>query len=93
MGNPRKLKLHGKPFDFSPVSPGLANIKKFLDGQPRDELLTTPDLLSGLKISIHMLNKYAARELTDYYHTCHGRNRFWGNRETITELRRQLGAL
>lgn len=82
------LKLHGKPFDIFPPSTVTSRVRAFLDKQKDDDLLLTADVLAALNISIHILNRYASRELKDYYELAHGRNRYWGNRRAVAELRR-----
>lgn len=90
MGKP--LKLHGKPFDFAAPTPIAVRVRAFLDKQKDDDLLLTGDILAALNIRIRTLNNYTVRDLADYYEIARGRNRYWGNKRAIAELRRLKAA-
>ena len=91
MGIPAKqLKVNGKPMDVRAIGWIAEVLQKLLDQAATDELFTPSDLGRKLKRDPRVIALQQGK--LPGYHALVGGRRYWGSRQAIAELKRQLAA-
>jgi hypothetical protein len=84
------LKLHGKPFELRPLTPSQAKLKTLLDTLPADEIFDAEALGKKTGMSANYVGDLLRPDIFSEYGQKVGRDKYYGNRKAIAELRKQV---